>query len=187
MQAAKPKVSIRFRVAVNAKDVGDTGKLYDEAIRCRHSTVPMYTVHTCTCMLYQLSYQLSCDPTPYGDMSGGPGPPGPLLFSCFYFPPPARPLWSARPPSQREFNLAPPRAGSHAHRAHHQHVAGVGRRSSRRITSSGSGRNLHACSGPSDSSAKGKKAEGSKLSLMSSGQTSCVVLQISKCGANYSM
>ena len=32
MAAAKPKVSIKVRVAVNAKDVGDWGKLYDDAI-----------------------------------------------------------------------------------------------------------------------------------------------------------
>mgnify|MGYP006141477523 CR=1 FL=1 len=39
---------------------------------------------------------------------GGPGPPGPPCVFLFLFPPPPRPLWSARPPTDREFNSARP-------------------------------------------------------------------------------
>ena len=49
--------------------------------------------------------------SPFGPLRGLCGeawPPGPPLFSVFCFPPPPRPLVTARPPTDREFNLAPP-------------------------------------------------------------------------------
>ena len=36
-------------------------------------------------------------------------PPGPLVFSCFCFPPPPAPPRGPRPPTNRLINLAPPR------------------------------------------------------------------------------